>query len=296
MSIKKTLISFVISSISLLSLTSCVDQTAPVAETDISTDNNIRLIATSFSAVTICDMLEIPLIGIPDTANKIPEIYKDLPIVGTSMSPDFEIIASLNPTEVIGPDSLQEQIEPKLDAVNVDSLFLNLRSVEGLYDSVSILGEKYNSSLRANEIIGDFEKTIENFKSEREGHDSPTVLILMGFPGSFCEATSTSYVGNLVELAGGINVVVDNSDDFVSWNTEELVKLDPDYILWTAHAIPDLVGDMFEKEFATNDIWKHFTAVQEGRIIELESTLFHMSANFEWASAVEFLQELFYGV
>ncbi len=285
--------------LSIFTLTGCVDQSNPDNSTNNSDVNNLeeyKLIATSFSAITICDMLELDLIGVPDTTNELPSRYNNLPTVGTSMSPDFEIIASLNPTNVIGPDSLRETIEPKLDAVNINSLFLNLRSVEGLYESVGVLGEKYNSKDLADKIIGDYEETINNFKKDREGFESPTVLILMGFPGSFCEATPTSYVGNLVELAGGINVVEDDKDDFVSWNTEELVTLNPDYILYTSHAIPDLVADMFEKEFANNDIWKHFTAVQEGRIIELDPSLFHMSANFSWAEAVDFLQELFYDI
>lgn len=282
-------------SLSLLSLTGCVDQTNAGNSNSTSVQEE-RLIATSFSAITICDMLELDLIAVPDTTHELPSRYNNLPTVGTSMSPDFEIIASLAPTNVIGPDTLRESIEPKLDAVNVDSLFLNLRSVEGLYDSVGVLGEKYDSQKLAEQIIEGYEQTIEKFNSEREGFESPTVLILMGFPGSFCEATPTSYVGNLVELAGGINVVEDDSDDFVSWNTEELAKLNPDYILYTSHAIPDLVADMFEKEFSTNDIWKHFTAVQEGRIIELDPSLFHMSANFSWAEGVEFLQELFYDI
>lgn len=300
---KRILIYFVLSLGSLFLTAGCVDQNPDVSKLETSsnvyannTDEELKLIATSFSAVTICDMLEIPLIGVPETANNMPERYKDATIIGTSMSPDFEIIASLKPTQVIGPDTLESDIKPKLDAVNLNNLFLNLRSVEGLYESISILGDKYNASEKADEINSDFQNTINEFEKEREGKENPTVLILMGFPGSFCEATSTSYVGNLVELAGGVNIVIDDSDDFVSWNTEELVKLNPDYILWTAHAIPDLVGDMFEKEFATNDIWKHFTAVQEGRVIELESSLFHMSANFGWVEAVEFLQELFYGV
>lgn len=290
---KKVILSM-ISGLSLFMLSGCVDQSAPPVE-NVETVENPKLIATSFSGLTICNMLELPLIGIPETANQIPERYQDLDIIGTSMAPDFEIIASLNPTEVFSPDTLREQQESKFEAVGVQSLFLNLRSVEGLYESVEILGEKYGSQHLASEIIGDYQQTIENFKKEREGKDSPTVLILMGFPGSFCEATPSSYVGNLVELAGGINVVDDDFDDFVSWNTEELVKINPDYILWTAHAIPDLVGDMFRDEFENNDIWKHFTAVQEGRIIELNPSLFHMSANFGWAEGVEFLQDLFYG-
>ncbi|GEM_PF-6627338 len=44
---------------------------------------------------------------------------------------------------------------------------------------------------------------------------------------------------------------------------------DPDIIVRCAHALPDEVVDMFNEEFKTNDIWKHFRAVQEGKVYDL---------------------------
>lgn len=43
----------------------------------------------------------------------------------------------------------------------------------------------------------------------------------------------------------------------------------PDIIVRCAHALPDEVVDMFNEEFKTNDIWKHFRAVQEGKVYDL---------------------------
>ena len=120
-------------------------------------------------------------------------------------------------------------------------------------------------------------------------------MILMGLPGSYIECTASSYAGNLVELAGGINVVTDPENDFVGWNTEELLALDPDIILRTVHALPELVQEMFEEEFTTNDIWSHFRAVQEGRVYDLDYTVFGMSATFNWQKGLEDLLPLFYG-
>ncbi len=41
---------------------------------------------------------------------------------------------------------------------------------------------------------------------------------------------------------------------------------EPDTILRTAHALPDQVKKMFAEEFETNEIWKHFEAVQNGKV------------------------------
>lgn len=70
---------------------------------------------------------------------------------------------------------------------------------------------------------------------------------------------------------------------------------DPDIILRAAHALPDQVKEMFAEEFETNDIWKHFRAVHEGKVYDLDSSLFNMSANFSYSDALKELQPMLYG-
>ena len=52
---------------------------------------------------------------------------------------------------------------------------------------------------------------------------------------------------------------------------------------------------MFAEDFSTNDIWQHFKAVQEGRVYDLDSNLFNMSANFSYEEALKALQPMLYG-
>lgn len=265
-------------------LTGCVDQSTP------------RIIATSRATAEICDLLELPLVAVTESTLKIPARYANLPTVGSAMSPDYERVAALKPTDVIGPDTLREQLEQNYQKLGLPYTFLSLRSVQGLYDGIELLGTRYQAQERAGKLVHDYQTTIEMLRRAREGKKSPTVLLLMGFPGAYSEATASSYIGDLVSLAGGVNVVTSDTEDFVNWNTEQLLALNPDYILWTAHAMPQQVADMFAKEFAQNDVWKHFDAVRKGRVVQLDDTLFHMSANMRWKEALAFLYQLFYGV
>lgn len=284
----------------LLTLTACVDQhsgkvQAAAQEQGQNQKQEPRLIATSPATVEICNVLDLPLVGIPKTVSVLPERYRDLPIVGGPMGPDIEIMAQLKPTQILGPDTLADVLEPTYQAADLPYRFLNLRSVAGLYDSIEWLGEQYQRQTQAEAAIADYEAKLDQLNQIRGDKEGPTVLLLMGFPGSYCEATASSYIGNLVEMAGGVNVVTDASDDFVSWNTEQLMQLNPDYILWTSHAMPKKVEQMFQEEFSKNDVWKHFTAVKQGRVVALDSCLFHMSANFRWPEALAFLYQEFYG-
>ena len=212
------------------------------------------------------------------------------------MSPDLEILKSLNPDYVLSPNSLQSDLQPKYASIGVNSLFLNLRSVEGLYASIEGLGEKFGREEQAQALVEEYEQFMEEYRSQNEGKESPTVLVLMGLPGSYIVATESSYVGNLVKLAGGINVYDDgDGQEFLTANTEDMKTKEPDIILRAAHALPDDVVEMFKDEFETNDIWKHFEAVQEGRVYDLPYELFGMSAKFNYPDALEVLQPLLYG-
>ena len=291
----RRLLSLCLAGMLALSATGCVNQ-HPEQNTDDGSDQ-VRIVATSPAAVDICDKLELDLVGVcSSTLSTIPERYQDVTTVGTAMSPDLEILKSLNPDYVISPNSLQSDLQPKYASIEVNSPFLNLRSVEGMYASIEGLGEKFDREEQAQALVEEYQQFMEEYRSQNEGKESPTVLVLMGLPGSYIVATESSYVGNLVKLAGGVNVYGDgDGQEFLTANTEDMKTKEPDIILRAAHALPEDVVEMFQDEFETNDIWKHFEAVQEGRVYDLPYDLFGMSAKFNYPDALEELQPLLFG-
>ena len=277
-----------------LLLSGCVNQnahTAAAGEAD-----ELRIVATSPAVVDIMARLDIDLVGVPNsTLSEIPARYDDATRTGTAMGPDMEVIKTLNPDWVIGPASLQTDMEPKLEAVGLNGIFLNLESVEGLYKSVEQLGELFGRQEEAQEMIDEFSAFYYEYSQVNVDKGSPTVLVLMGLPGSYVVATGKSYVGSLVRLAGGTNVYEDEETDFIIANTEDMQTKDPDIILRAAHAMPEDVVNMFKEEFETNDIWRHFRAVEDGCVYDLPYDQFGMSAKFNFPEALDTLQPMLYG-
>lgn len=256
---------------------------------------NPNIIATSPAVADICDRLELDLAGVcSSSVSTIPERYKDVTTVGTAMSPDMEIVASLNPDWILSPSSLQSDLQPKYENIGTDWAFLNLRSVQGMYRSIQELGEIFDREEQADRLVGEFRDFYEDYKTKNEGREHPKVLILMGLPGSYIIATENSYVGSLVELAGGENVYAGSDQEFLTVNTEDMKTKEPDIILRTAHALPDQVVEMFKEDFETNDIWKHFDAVRNGRVYDLTYEYFGMSATFKYPQALDELQPILY--
>ena len=115
----------------------------------------------------------------------------------------------------------------------------------------------------------------------------------MGLPGSYMAATEKSYVGNLVKLAGGENIVKGN-EEFKNLNLETALNDKPDFILRTAHAMPENVTEMFKKEFENNKSWSHFDAVKNNKVIDLDSSMFGMTATYDYQKGLESLYSIFY--
>ena len=291
----KKILSLVLAGVMALSVTGCVNQ-HPEETSSTNESGEVRLVATSPAVVQICNRLNLDLVGICQSTSELPERYDGVTTVGMAMNPDLEIIKSLDPDYILSPATLQNDLQPKYASIGVSSLFLNLKSVEGMYASIEGLGKKFGREEEAAVMLEEFDSFMTEFAEKNAGKESPKVLVLMGLPGSYIIATDNSYVGSRVKLAGGTNVYGDgDGQEFLFANTEDMKTKEPDVILRAAHGLPDEARKMFAEEFSTNDIWQHFKAVQEGRVYDLDSDLFNMSANFSYEEALKALQPMLYG-
>ena len=257
-------------------------------------ENDDRIVTTTVAIAEFMDELDINAVGVPTTYKELPERFDDATEVGNAMSPDLEIVLSLEPTDVLSVTNLQADLEDSFEEHDVPVDFLDLDTVEGMFTEIENLGEKYDRSEQADEIITSFDNKMVELEEIVKDKESPKVLILMGVPGSYIVGTENSYIGDLVKRAGGENAVTDEEQDFISANTEYLQQLDADVILRAVHGAPDDVIEMFNDEFEQNDIWKHFAAVKNDRVYDLEETLFGTTANLAVEEAIDELLPMLY--
>lgn len=269
---------------------------SPKKETakQVKSDSKERIVATTVAVTEIMDALEVELVGVPTSSKTLPKRYKGLPEVGNPMSPDMEKVKSLKPSEVLSVTTLKYELKPVFDGVGMKANFLDLTSLKNMQNSISDLGKKYGREKQAEEVVTKLDKKVASIQKEVKGKKEPTVLILLGVPGSYLVATEHSYIGDLVKQLGGKNIVQGEQVEYLASNTEYLKKADPDIILRAAHGMPDEVVKMFDKEFKTNDIWKHFAAVKNNRVYDLEERLFGTTGNLAAIEALDELKKMMY--
>lgn len=255
-------------------------------ESNVTNSNGEEVVvATSVAVTEILDKLGVEVSGVPTTSYELPKSTKDATKVGSPMNPDLEIIKSLNPTCVVSVDTLGSDFEKQFTENNIPSMFVNLSTVDGLKETIVNLGEKFDKSEKAAEIIAELEnKENELNLSKRENKED--ILILFGAPGSVMVSTDNSYVGNLVKIAGGNNIFESESSSFIQVNMEEIIKRNPDKILIMTHAVPEEAKKTVEEEFA-KATWQQLDAIKNNKVYYLENGYFGMSANLKVIEALD---------
>lgn len=292
-----------LSLIGLMALSGCGGQKTEDAVTGASKnkdtsvvqdDTENRIVALSVSLVDILSELDIELVGVPTTQYTLNEKAADVTKVGLPMSPDIEIIAGLNPTHVLSLTTLESMVSEKLSTIGIEGTYLNAENIDALKESITTIGEMFGREKEAAELVTNFEADINATIESVKGKDSPKVLVLFGFPGNYMAGTASSFVGQMVEMLGGVNVVPDSSAAYASVNLEAVLVEQPDIILRLTHGVKEEVLEMFNKEFNENPIWAQFDAVKNGEVYDLDDSLFNVSASLETAEALKQLAEIIY--
>ena len=248
----------------------------------------------SVALAQVANVLDIKLAGVPTTKlGRMPKRYDNTVQIGLPMNPNMEVIKSINPSIVYAPDSLQDWIKEGFEKNKIPYKFVDIRSVNGLYSITEDLAKEFGKTEKFKELKKEHDDFFAKFNEKIANKKKPKVLVLMGLPGSYMAATEKSYVGNLVKLAGGENIIK-GTEEFKNLNLETALNDKPDFILRTAHAMPDTVNEMFKKEFENNKSWSHFDAVKNNKVVDLDSSMFGMTATYDYQKGLESLYSIFY--
>jgi len=254
-----------------------------------------RIVATTYAIVQIADKLNLPLVGVPTTANTLPKQYRQVAKVGSPMNPSVEKITALKPTAVYSVTTLDDQFGKAFKAQHVAPHFLNLSSVHHLQKTLTQLGRRYDRQSAAAKQNNLINQAKQRATRRARGHQAPRVLVLMGLPGaSYMVATNHAYVGDLVRLAGGANVFTSKDQEYQAPNDEAIQKANPQVILRLEHAMPAMVTKQFDQEFKDNAMWARTSAVKHHRVYDLQEPTFDATANMRVVTALNQVSQWLY--
>lgn len=207
------------------------------------------------------------------SASDFPPAVKNLPKVGQFTAVSVEKIVSLRPDIVIATMDGNSQTDvEKLRSLNVEVFCIFPNSVAGLLDSINQLGMVLSCKRQAEKLVQNMQLAIGSVSSKArtlaKSKPKPKVLIALDL-NPLVSASGQTFLGELVELAGGNNVVGGSSIRYPRLNLESIVALAPEVILVTGHGCEKALL----KEVQEIKKWRGVPAVVNGRVYLLDPDL-----------------------
>ena len=229
-----------------------------------------RIVSLAPSTTEILGALGVTdkIVGRTDYCD-FPEAVEAAQSVGGTSNPNIETIVDLNPDLVVASTHVSDEVINKLREVNIPVAFLNEQeNFEGTYSAIENIGLLVGRSEEAATIINDMktkvDEVIQKVANLPEDAVKPRVYYAAWYGDSDSAATGDTFIGEMIELAGGDNIAKDAT--YWSITKEKIVEGDPDMII-----IPSVEG--MKEGFMTTDFYKDLRAVKEGHIYEIDQNI-----------------------
>ena len=242
--------------------------------------------------------LDIELVGVPSSTTKIPEKYNGVQRIGRSGMPDLEIVKSLKTDLVVSTLYSKPALKPKYDNLNIPSFYLKVDTYDESMEVIEILGKAFHKEEKADAILKDIKHREEILHEKLKDKEPKKIAIIYGNGESFFMTGKNHFLQGLMDKIDCENIVtsIDNSallKKSVPFSMEQLIKANPDVILRLPTS-QTKNGESFEEIFNANPIWKLTKAYKNKKILDIDPTLFRMSAGVNYIDALEELYRYVY--
>lgn len=199
---------------------------------------------------------------------RYPEIVKTLPRVGTFIRPDTEVIARLRPDLVI-VDAGPHDVVRQLAALGIHSVTVERGTLPSVYSSIRVIGSAAGAADRAERLVSELQRRLDRVRAAVSGRSRKKVLIVVGRrAGTLTDLVgvgSGSYLSDLVDIAGGINVLgAPGLPEYPRISMEMVIRLAPDVVV-DAGDMGDTPEDRVRRQTATLQLWNRQTMVAAAR-------------------------------
>jgi len=158
----------------------------------------------------------------------------DVPSVGDGLEPNVEVILTQRPDLVVFYSAAaNEPAIEQIESLGINTVSVRTDSIGDLFRATRLLGRVTGTLDRADSLVSDLERELSALEASRPGSAVPKILILT-WDNPPIIIGKTSFLSEIVELAGARNVFDDVDRPSLRVSIEAIVERDPDLVLVTS--------------------------------------------------------------
>jgi len=210
------------------------------------------------------------LVGVTDFCDYPPEA-RSKPRIGGPMTPDLERVVRLRPDLVLATaDGNPRETLAQFARLHIPVFAVKPEGYAGILGSAEAVGRALRAEREAAALVQDIQGRVAAIRRAVAGRPRPRVLYLV-WADPLIAAGPATYIHDLMEMAGGENVVRERSVPYPRLSWEEVVGAAPEVILVASHRDgPDRpsIGEAWRG-------WQSVPAVRSGRIMAVPGDTIH---------------------
>ena len=238
----------------------------------------LRIVSTLPTATEMLFALSLGdrVVGVSEFCRYPPQVAS-LPRVGATLHPDFERIATLRPDLVVIADR-NVDFASRLETARIPFVAIHTTSLGDVSSAMTSIGAAAGIEPHARVVVAGIQGRLQDIRSRTVASPRRKVLLILGrAPGALTGIVAAgvgSYLNDLIEIAGGTNVVSGVSTlPYPQLSLESILRLDPDVIVDTIDMGATEAGRE-RQHLESRDLWQRYrtlTAVRTGRVRAAET-------------------------
>jgi iron complex transport system substrate-binding protein len=179
--------------------------------------------------------------------DKFPPEVEKLPRVGALLDPDVERIISLRPDLVVLYGT-QQDLRTQLDRARIPYFPYVHKGLPDISETIRALGARIGAGDRANSLAARLEQQIREVRARVASRPKVTTLVVFGRERGTLRGIDASggygFLHDMLEAAGGTNVLAEIKTQAVQMSTEMVLARAPEVILELHYGRNDSNADL----------------------------------------------------
>ncbi|MBI4417179.1 MAG: cobalamin-binding protein [Ignavibacteriales bacterium] len=211
--------------------------------------------------------LDSSVVGVTDFCDEPPQV-RGRARVGGMISPSFETIVSLKPDLILMTIAGNSRADhDRLVSLGFQVVVTNPSSLEGIYESIALIGSLTGSRTRADSLISQLRSKQRELVSRARMRPARSVLLLVSLR-PIIAAGSGTFLHELIGLANGRNVAAHAPSAYPMLGREYILERDPDVIV-VMNDVASSPRDVVE----AYPEWKNLSAVHRNSVHILDASV-----------------------
>ncbi len=212
------------------------------------------------------------LVGRTDFCDYPPEATV-LPSVGgfDASTISIETILALEPDLVIGGSIYQADLAESLTKAGIPVFIMEPRTVEEIMSSLQTLGKVTNHAEEAEIVVADMQQRMDAVSTivNTIPQDKRQTVFYEVWADPYMTTSGQTYIGELISMAGGVNIFEDLKETYPTISAEEIIARDPQVILGPSNHADQLT----DAAIAGREGWSNIAAVKNKRIYIVDGNI-----------------------